>query len=57
MNFPVALGRALLVGFFVLAVVAIWTPYHWQGAATALLVGLAGAALLGNAPRKDKPKL
>lgn len=54
MNFPVALGRALLVAFFVLLVIAIWTPYHWQGGLTALLAGLAGAALLGNSGRTSK---
>lgn len=43
-----ALGNTLCTLALVATVAAIWTPLHWQFAATALLLLLAGAIIHGS---------
>lgn len=42
------LGLILLVLSAVALLCAIWTQYHWQMVATAVLLLFVGAAILGN---------
>lgn len=41
------IGRLTIAITIILALAAIWSPWHWQMAATTALALVAGAAILG----------
>lgn len=46
------LARLCLTAATIMAIAAIWTPYHWQAGLTAALLLFVGAALAGNATKE-----
>lgn len=42
------IGRLTIAITIILVIAAIWSPWHWQMAATAVLALVAGAAILGD---------
>lgn len=41
------LGHLAITGAITATIAAIWTPHHWQAGATALVLLIVGAAILG----------
>lgn len=48
------LGTTILVLAFAAALAGIWTPYHWEFAATAVLLFFTGATINDHAKKRAK---